>query len=267
MRETDDGGSIEMERARVSAPWVRLGLRWLSDGIFPPVCLSCQKGLTDHDALCPKCWARVDFIRPPLCDQLGSPMPYDTGGKMISAAAVADPPAFDRARAVGHHTGVLRELIHDLKFSDRHAVRALLSRMMTEAGAELLRDADVVVPVPLSRQRLLMRRFNQSALLAQTVARATSVRYEPELLVRVRATPRQVGLTRHERALNVRGAFAVPPAQKARVNGLRVLLVDDVITTGATCGAAARALKRAGAAAVDVLAVALVTDRAMMEAS
>lgn len=246
---------------------MKRGLRWLADGIFPPVCLSCQKGLTIHDALCPKCWSRVDFIRPPLCDQLGSPMPYDTGGRMISAAAAADPPVFDRARAVGHYTGALRELIHDLKFSDRHAVRALLARLMAEAGAELLSGADVVVPVPLSRRRLLMRRFNQSALLAQTVALSTGVRYAPEMLVRTRATPRQVGLTRHERELNVRGAFAVPAAQKVRVNGLRVLLVDDVITTGATCGAAARALKRGGAGAVDVLAVALVTDRAMMEAS
>lgn len=186
---------------------------------------------------------------------------------MISAAAAADPPPYDRARAVGHYTGTLRELVQDFKFADRHAARVLLVRLMCEAGADLLAQADVVIPVPLSRRRLLTRRFNQAALLAQTVARAKGLPYAPLALIRTRATPRQVGLTRHERALNVRGAFAVPARLADEVSGRRVLLIDDVITTGATCGAAARALRRGGASGVDVLALALVTDRAMMEAA
>lgn len=244
----------------------RCRLAWLSDIVFPPVCLSCRRGLDRHDAICPVCWARIDFIRPPLCDRLGLPMPYDTGGKMISALSVAEPPSYGRARAVGHYTGVLRELIHDFKFSDAHAARKLLSRLMAEAGRELLADADIIVPVPLSRQRLISRRFNQSALLAQDLSRSSALTYEPLALVRTRATPRQVGLTRRERKLNVRGAFAVPQAQATRVAGRRVLMVDDVITTGATCDAAARALLRGGAASVDVLALALVTDYAAVAA-
>lgn len=256
---------LEIEEEATAAlprrmPIVRRGLAWLSDVVFPPVCLSCRSGLVTHDALCAACWSRIDFIRPPLCDRLGLPMPYDTGGTMISAAAAAEPPSYERARAVAHYTGVMRELVHDFKFSDWHAARKLLSRLMDEAGKTLIADADVVVPVPLSRARLISRRFNQAALLAQDLSRSSGIVYEPLALVRTRATPRQVGLTRADRKLNVRGAFAVPPGAAARIAGRHVLLVDDVITTGATCGSAARALKRAGAAQVDILALALVTD-------
>jgi ComF family protein len=260
MRE-DAGLAEEVEVAAPPrhAAW-RRGLAWMSDVVFPPVCLSCRAGLGVHDALCASCWARIDFIRPPLCDRLGLPMPYATGERMISAAAAADPPAYGRARAVAHYTGVMRELIHDFKFSDWHAARALLARLMAEAGKELIAEADVIVPVPLSRQRLIGRRFNQAALLAQSLGQASGVRYEPLALVRTRATPRQVGMTRAARQLNVRGAFAVAGKWADRIAGQRVLLVDDVITTGATCGAATRALLRGGAASVDVLALALVTD-------
>lgn len=254
------------ERPPSGPPLARRGLTWLSDLVFPPVCLSCRTGLVTHDALCPACWSRIDFIRPPLCDRLGLPMPYDTGGTMISAAAAAEPPPYQRARAVAHYTGVMRELVQDFKFSDWHAARSLLARLMAEAGKTLLVEADVIVPVPLSRRRLLARRFNQAALLAQDLARLSGRPYEPLALVRTRSTPRQVGLTRAERKLNVRGAFAVRVGLAGRIAGKRVLLVDDVITTGATCGAAARALMRGGASQVDVLALALVTDFAAVAA-
>ncbi len=120
---------------------------------MPPVCLACREPLAGHDALCPVCWSGVDFIRPPLCDRLGLPMPFDAGGVMVSAAAVADPPPYGRARAVAAYSGQMRELVHALKFNDRHDVRRLFGRWLVEAGKELLADADVVVPVPLSRWR------------------------------------------------------------------------------------------------------------------
>ncbi len=243
--------------------------RWLSrlqDLIFPPVCLGCETALSNHDALCPGCWSQLDFIRPPLCDRLGIPMPYDTGGTMVSAAAAADPPSYDKARAVAHYSGVMRDLVHRFKFADGHDLRNLLSRLLLEAGGELLKDADVIVPMPLSRGRLMSRRFNQSGLLAQTLSRASGVPYSPASLVRTRSTRPQVGLTRAERAANVRGAFAVPETKASGITGRRVLLVDDVITTGASCQSAARALKKAGAAQVDVLVLALVTDFSAVEA-
>jgi len=143
-----------------------------------------------------------------------------------------------------------------------HDAGRLLGRWLAEAGAELLIDADVIVPVPLSRGRLFRRRFNQSAILGLEVARLARVGFAPLALVRTRKTPPQVGLSRAQRRRNVAGAFAVPSEELARIAGAKVLLVDDVITTGATVGACARTLKRAGASHVDVLALALVTDSA-----
>ena len=187
-------------------------------------------------------------------------MPYDAGGTMISAAAAADPPDYDRARAVASFQGVMRELVHDLKFRDRHNARRLLERRLVETGADLLSEADAIVPVPLARGRLFRRRFNQSAILGQEVARLACVGFAPLALVRTRKTRPQVGLTRTQRRQNVSGAFAVPPDRLAQIAGAKLVLVDDVITTGATIGACARALKRAGASRVDALALALVTD-------
>jgi ComF family protein len=233
----------------------------LSDLVMPPVCLACRTPVTGHDALCAACWREIDFIRPPLCDRLGLPLPFDTGGPMISAAAAADPPPYDRARAVAAHTGAMRTLVHALKFHDRHDIRRLLGRWLVETGRDLAGDADIVVPVPLARRRLLMRRFNQAAILAQEVSRLAGLPFEPLLLQRTRATASQVGLSRAARLSNVAGAFSVPRRLAGRVAGRRVLLIDDVITTGSTVGACARALKRAGAARVEVLALALVTDR------
>jgi ComF family protein len=252
---------------RGGAPLLRRALTAFADLIMPPVCLVCRAPISAHDALCASCWREIDFIRAPLCDRLGLPMPYDASlgmGPMISAAAAADPPVYDRARAVAAHAGSMRELVHALKFQDRHDVRRLLGRWLVEAGRELLADAEIVVPVPLARGRLISRRFNQAAILAREVATLTGLRYEPMLLERSRATAAQVGLSRQQRQRNVAGAFTVPARQAPLAAGRKIVLVDDVITTGSTAAASARALKRAGAARVDVLALALVVDRAVM---
>lgn len=251
----------ELQRAGTA---LRRAAGALADFIVPALCLACHESLGSHDALCPRCWGQIDFIRPPLCDRLGLPMPYDVGGTMISAAAAADPPDYERARAVARYEGVMRTLVHDLKFHDRHDGRRLFGRWLAEAGAVLLADADLIVPVPLTRGRLFARRFNQSAILALELARRTGVAAEPRGLVRTRRTAPQVGLTRLQRRQNVAGAFTVPRDFWARLAGAKVVVVDDVITTGATAGACARALKRAGAARVDVLALALVTDGTLM---
>lgn len=247
--------------------WPRLSVlarRWsrsLADIVVPPLCLDCQAPLADHDALCCDCWRNIDFIAAPLCDRLGLPLPFDTGGTMISAAAAADPPVYDRARAVARFDGTMRRLVHDLKFHDRHEVVVMLARMMAHAGAELVDGADALVPVPLDRWRLLSRRFNQAGLLARELGRVTGVGYRPELLQRVRRTQPQTELTREQRRVNVTGAFKVPAAARQGVEGRAVVLVDDVITTGATANACARALKRAGARRVDVLALGIVSER------
>jgi ComF family protein len=239
--------------------------RWIADLVVPPLCLACRKPLAVHDALCAACWRGVKFIRAPLCDRLGLPLPFDTGGPLVSARALADPPVYDRARAVAHFDGVVRDLIHRLKYGDHHDARRLFARWLSDAGKELLQGCDLIVPVPLNRWRLLHRRFNQAALLAAELERLTGIRSDPLALVRPKPTPSQVGLTNVQRRRNMAGAFAVPPDRTETIAGRRVLLIDDVITTGATVAACARALKRAGAARVDALALALVTDEARIE--
>lgn len=245
----------EIVAARLTA-----GSRSLTDLLVPPVCLVCRVPLADHDTLCAACWASLDFIRPPLCDRLGIPLPFDTGGVTVSAAALANPPDYDRARAVARFDGVMRRMVHGLKYSDRHEAVALFGQWLAGAARELLTGAHVIVPVPLNRWRLWRRRFNQAAILAQSLSRVSGVPADPLILIRSRATGSQVGLTVDQRRRNVQGAFEVPAAKRALVEGRNVLLLDDVITTGATASACARTLKRCGAARVDVIALALVDE-------
>jgi ComF family protein len=242
---------------------LRAALAACADVIVPPCCLVCRVRVGAHHLLCAACWREVHFIRPPLCDVLGIPLPFDTGERSVSAAAVAHPPAYGRARAVAHYSGAMRTLVHQLKYADRHDARTLLGRWLAEAGRELLPGTDWIVPVPLSRLRLLQRQFNQAALLGGELARQTGVPMQPLLLKRVRSTRSQVGMTREQRRRNVAGAFRVPENRRAGLRGRNVLIIDDVVTTGATVEACARALKRAGAGRVDVLALALVTNEAL----
>ena len=237
-----------------------------ADVIVPPCCLVCRAPLNAHHLLCAACWRDVHFIRPPLCDVLGIPLPFDTGERMVSAAAAARPPAYDRARAVAHFSGAMRTLVHQFKYADRHDGRALFGRWLMDAGRDVLADTHVIVPVPLTRWRLLLRRFNQAAIIAQELSRQCGRPADPQLLRRTRFSKSQVGLTHDQRRRNVAGAFSVMSGRRGRVEGRNVLLVDDVITTGATAEACARALRRAGAARVDVLALAMVTNEALVTA-
>ncbi len=225
------------------------------DLIFPPSCLSCRKAVAEHGALCPACWSDIAFIERPYCERLGSPFDQDMGAPgMISLEAAANPPAFNRARAVARYdSDKARALVHRFKYSDRLELAEPLGRWMARAGAELLSQADVLAPTPLHRLRLVARRFNQSAALAAVVARESSVPAEMLALERVKATAPQVGLTRVQRAANLQGAFRVRADQSVKIAGKNVVLIDDVLTTGATANAATRALLRAGAARVDVL--------------
>lgn len=246
-------------RTRLWGP-VAGATRHLANWLLPPVCLSCHQHVAAQNSICGNCWRAIHFIRAPMCDVLGIPLPATAmEGRIVSAAATADPPDYDRARAVAHFTGAMRTLVHQLKYNDRHEARDLFGRWLISAGAELIEDADLIVPVPLNRRRLLWRRFNQSALLALEVARHSGRPYEPMLLQRAKSTTPQVGLSQAQRRDNVRGAFRVPKFMRSRLEGRRVLLIEDVITTGATVNACARELKRAGAQRVDVVALGLVT--------
>ena len=237
------------------------GGRALVHTILPPTCLACRKPSGATGGLCAKCWQGAGFIERPYCERLGTPFPFDSGASLISPAAFAEPPAYDRARAAMRFGDVARDLVHLLKYGDRLDLIKPFGNWMTRSGAELLAEADALIPVPLHWTRLFQRRFNQSAELARAISRQTKVPVIDDALIRVRATPPQVGLARDERAKNVHGAFSVEAGAKPKLRKLRIVLIDDVLTTGATANACARMLRRAGASHIDVLTLARVVDQ------
>lgn len=243
--------------ARLARTAVRL-TGGVLDVILPPTCCVCQTRLTTHYNLCAPCWLKIEFIGPPLCDRLGLPLPYGGTEAVISAEAIANPPVYNKARAAGIYTGTLKSLIHDFKFRDRQDVVPLLLRWLERAGDEFWLDAELLIPVPLHRYRILKRRFNQAAVLARSLSRRVDAAWSPDVLVRSRSTAQQVGLSPRQRQENVRGAFHVPSSKAHLVAGKSVILIDDVITTGATISECARALLLAGAKEVNVVVLAMV---------
>ena len=230
------------------------------DVLLPPQCLACDALVSAPGALCHACWDGAVFISAPLCAACGTPFEFDHGPDALCGACVRDRPRIDRARAVLVYNDVSRNLATGLKYRDRTHAAPALGDWLARAGRELVADAKLIAPVPLHRGRLWRRRFNQSALLARAIAKNTGG--EPalclDLLHRTRATPSQGGLNAAERRRNVRGAFSINARRRDAIAGARILLVDDVFTTGATLDACAAALLKSGAVAVDALVLARV---------
>ncbi|MEQ8402450.1 MAG: ComF family protein [Roseitalea porphyridii] len=239
------------------------------DLVLPPRCLGCGRLVEDQGALCPPCWSAITFLADPLCTCCGLPFDYDPAGGLggdssvtaanevlLCAACLAEPPAFAHARAVMRYDDASRPLLLSFKHGDRTEAAPTFAAWMVRAGRELLSGIDVVAPVPLHWRRLFARRYNQAALLTRALSRQGNLSEVPDLLLRRRATPSQGRMTRAQRQSNVAGAFAVNPRRSATLAGQRLLLVDDVMTTGATVSACARVALKAGAASVDVLVLA-----------
>jgi ComF family protein len=221
--------------------------------LFPPICLGCQTQVAVPGALCGTCWSNLRLIEKPFCPVMGTPFREDQGDSFLSAEAIANPPPFARLRSAAIHTGLARRMVGDLKYRDRTDLAPWMARWMQRAGSELLSQTDLIVAVPLHRRRFFQRRYNQSAELARSLSALAGLAFEPDLVRRTRPTRQQVGLHAKQRQDNVRGAFRVHPKAKAQLKGKRVLLIDDVYTTGATVSAVSRILLRSGASVIDVL--------------
>ncbi|HEY7687760.1 MAG TPA: ComF family protein [Dongiaceae bacterium] len=239
-------------------PLLRAAGRGLLTAILPPRCLKCGAIVGSAGALCSGCWGKLNFIEPPYCACCGFPFEFHQGDDALCGVCMRIPPDFTRARSVLRYDDASRELVLRFKHADRTESAPPFAAWLKRAGGELVIEADLLVPVPLHWTRLLARRYNQAALLTSALARLTNRPALQDLLVRRRRTPSQGGLGRAGRESNVAGAFRVHPRHIRRLKDKRVLLVDDVMTTGATAGACSRALRRAGAASVDVLTLARV---------
>jgi ComF family protein len=240
--------------------WGRRLWRRVIDFVAPPKCLVCREAVLEPASLCLSCWANLKHIDAPYCNVLGTPFAYDQGEGAISPAALADPPNWDRARAAVAYDEASRGLVHALKYRDTMEAGLLMARLMARAGRPVIQEAAVIIPVPLHRFRLWSRRFNQAAFLAQQISRQFAKPYLTDVLQRSRASRSQVGLSFETRRKNVAKVFHVKPEAAGHMTGRRILLVDDVLTTGATAGSCAAVLKKAGAAQVDVLTFALVLE-------
>ena len=234
----------------------------LLDVLYPPVCLSCDAPVATADTLCPACFRKLRPITAPMCPVLGVPFEVSLGPGALSAEAIADPPPFDRARSAVVYNDVARALVGKLKYGDRPELARLCARLMAQAGAELLGGDAVLVPVPLHRTRQFARRYNQSTELARALGTLTGLPVDPVLANRRKNTRQQVGLSGEARRRNVAGAFQPHADLISRLRGRRAIIIDDVITTGSTVKAVARALKAGGAERIDVLSFArVVTGR------
>jgi ComF family protein len=232
------------------------------NALLPPQCLTCDAPVVEAGRFCVVCFNATQFITEPCCGRCGVPFAFalEGGIELLCPQCRAEPPPWGRARAVFRYDEHSRRAILPLKHADRTELATALARMMARAGAALLAKADVLVPVPLHRARLRLRRYNQAALLARAVGRISHVPISVDALVRTRATRSLAELSAEARAAAVEGVFVVRPGRHNLVVGRQVVLIDDVLTSGATAGACARALLDAGALGVDVLVAARVPD-------
>lgn len=236
--------------------WPRRIWARLLDFVLPPRCLACGAPIGGDGGLCPACWRGLTFLSAPHCACCGLPFPFEAGAAALCGACLGDAPPFDRARAVLRYDEASRHLILAFKHGDRTHGGPAFGRWMRRAGAELLRDADLLLPVPLHWTRLFARRYNQAALLAHAIRAAGGPPVAANWLLRRRRTPSQGHRNLAGRADNVRGAFALRRGRG--VGGKRLVLIDDVFTSGATVAECAKVLRRAGAARIDVLTLARV---------
>lgn len=228
------------------------------DAVLPPQCLACRTIVAEPGQLCAECWRGIRFIEAPLCASCGRPFEFDAGPDALCGDCAAKAPAYARARSVMVYDDESRALILGFKRGDRLEGAPAFGSWMARSGRALIENADLIVPVPLHRTRLFSRRFNQAAVLALAVGRTAGLPVLPDALIRTRATPSQAGLSRSGRFRNVRGAFAIRPQRRAALKGKRIVLIDDVMTTGATVEGCSRALKKAGATEVWALTLARV---------
>ena len=237
-------------------------LRATLDVLLPPSCLTCDRPVDAPGQFCAECFRGAAFITEPCCVHCGVPFSHagQGGAELLCPGCRAHPAPWGQARAALRYDGHAKRVLLPFKHADRPELCSALAPMMARAGAALLRRAELIVPVPLHRRRLFARRYNQAALLARALARLSGIPAVPDQLRRTRATVSLGELGAQARTEAVEGAFAVRRARAARLAGRQVLLVDDVMTSGATASACTSVLLAAGAAGVDVLVAARVPD-------
>ncbi len=239
------------------------GLQRMLHAIYPPTCISCGDGVASDFGLCATCWKETPFIGGAVCDGCGAPlMGADEGERLHCDDCLNLARPWVRGRAALVYKDNARALVLALKHGDRMDLARPAATWLRRACADILAPDMLVAPIPLHWSRLFKRRYNQAALISARLAGLTGLAHCPDLLLRARATPSQEGRGRDARFANVQGAFCPHAARREQIAGRHVLLVDDVMTSGATFAAASEALLAAGAAAVSIATLARVVKDA-----
>jgi len=226
--------------------------------IFPPTCLHCQASVAEHGQLCLSCWQPITFISDPQCSCCGLPFEYPVSEETRCAECIQRSPPYAQARSACLYDDHSKDLIIGFKYYDKLYYGPLLAQWLYRTGKSFLDEADLIIPVPLHRLRTFTRRYNQSALLAKRLEKLSGVPARMNILLRVRNTIPQAGLTQSQRKKNLAGAFTIRQKYRNLIEGKHIVLVDDVMTTGTTLRSCSRVLMRAGAASVSVLTIARV---------
>ncbi|MBR7158371.1 MAG: ComF family protein [Alphaproteobacteria bacterium] len=236
----------------------KLGIaaKYAADLVFPPQCLSCGNIISKHGGLCQTCFSRLHFLASPLCETCGRPLSKEAESWQICPHCSLHQPTAAKYRFALSYDEYSKELILPLKHGDKTLGVPLLAGFMVRAGSDILSDADALLPVPLHRFRLLHRKYNQSALLAKEIAKQTGITFLPYTLRRKKSTKSQGEFNASERKRNVKGAFFV--RRPLKISGKNLVLIDDVMTTGATVNECTKELMQAGANQVSVLTLAAV---------
>jgi ComF family protein len=228
-------------------------LNAILDFLLPPLCLNCYEPVGEHQTLCPSCWKAIHFTAPPCCARCGLPFDVPVEAGTLCGECLTSPPTYTSARSAMIYDEASKRLVLSFKYGDRLHVVPALAGWMQRAGESFLADADMIIPVPLHRWRLFLRRYNQAALLAQALSRNTGKPVEIDCLQRRRATKSQGKMNREKRKQNVKNAFCFTHRGIDKIKGKNIILIDDVLTTGATVNECSRVLLEAGAERVDVL--------------
>ncbi len=234
--------------------------------IYPPICIHCYEPIVEAQSLCATCWSRLRAINEPLCPVLGLPFAVDLGPDALCAQAIANPPIFDRARSAFIYSDIPLAIISMLKYGDRPELARFCARLMANILAPILtptfaptfEDSPIIIPVPLHWTRQWSRRYNQSTEIAHELATICQLDMEIMLVKRIKRTKRQVGLSSLDREKNTINAFEAVKNANDIIKGRRVIIVDDVITTGATLNGVAKALRKIGVKKIDVISFARV---------
>lgn len=226
------------------------------DFIFPPQCLICRHRVDAHGTLCLECWKNVHFITEPYCACCGLPFDFSIGENALCGECIQQRPSYSRARSAFKYDDSSSKLVTSLKFGDQLHLASIYGAWLAKAGQELIANSDFIVPVPLHWKRFASRKYNQSALLAYALAKHTRLPVLPDALKRIKPTQPQTGLTRSAREKNVRAAFEANAKHTDKIKCKSLLLIDDVMTTGATIEQCTKTLLKNNAAHVNVLTLA-----------